>query len=160
MQLLNERCKRESFPRRASDLYKTRKHGFTLIEIMVVVIVLAILAASIIPQFVGTKQEARISKVKTDIALLEGALERFFLNMDRYPTNSEGLRVLVETPQDGENKWRGPYVKTVRPDPWGNEYAYRFPGLHDPRTFDIYSTGADGKDGGEDVNADISNWDN
>jgi general secretion pathway protein G len=78
--------------------------------------------------------------------------------MDRYPTTEEGLKVLVEPPNGDEKKWRGPYVKQVRNDPWGNPYQYRSPGLHHTSSFDLWSRGADGADGGEGQAADIGNW--
>src|SRR6185436_18939004 len=87
--------------------------AFTLIEIMVVVVILGILAATVIPQFIGTKQEAKVSAAKAAIAELESAIERFYVQMDRYPTSEEGLKVLVEPPTGEENKWRGPYIKMV-----------------------------------------------
>lgn len=135
----------------------TRRHqhpsaAFTLIEIMVVVIILGILAATIIPQFMGTTQDAKISAAKSQVAELESALERFYVHMDRYPTADEGLKVLVDAPaNDEDKKWRGPYVKQLRDDPWGHPYQYAAPGTHHPTSFDLWSAGADGK-------ADIGNW--
>ena len=133
----------------------SRKHpaaAFTLIEIMVVVIILGILAATIIPQFMGTTQEAKISAAKSQVAELESALERFYVHMDRYPTADEGLKVLVDPPaNDEDKKWRGPYIKQLRDDPWGHPYQYALPGTHHPTSFDLWSAGADGK-------ADIGNW--
>ena len=135
-----------------------RERGFTLIEIMVVVVILGILAATIIPQFMGTTTDAKIASAKSHIAELEAAVERFNVNMDRYPTADEGLKVLLEPPSGGDQKWRGPYVKQLRPDPWGNPYQYRRPGTHHAGAFDIWSRGADGADGGEGDAADIGNW--
>jgi general secretion pathway protein G len=132
--------------------------GFTLLEIMVVVIIIGVLAATIIPQFMGTTHDAKVSAAKADVAQLENALERFNLHMDRYPTMDEGLKVLVEAPAGEDKKWRGPYIKVLRPDPWGNPYQYRVPGMHHPTTFDVWSRGADGQDGGEGPNADVGNW--
>ena len=137
---------------------RIRSQGFTLIEIMVVVIILGILAATIIPQFVGTTQEAKVNTAKLDIKTLEGALERFYLNMDRYPTTEEGMKVLITAPSEGARSWRGPYIKEMRPDPWHYAYMYRSPGTHGTRTYDIWSRGADGADGGEGINADLGNW--
>jgi general secretion pathway protein G len=131
----------------------TRKNSaFTLIEIMVVVVIIGILAAAIIPQVIGTTEDAKISTAKGDISTLENALERFNLNMDRYPSSEEGLKVLTEAPPGDEQKWRGPYVKIVSADPWGNPYQYRMPGSHNPSNFDLWSTagGAGGKE--------IGNW--
>jgi general secretion pathway protein G len=132
--------------------------AFTLIEIMVVVVILAVLAATIIPQFMGTTVDAKISAAKTGVAELESALERFYVNMDRYPTSDEGLKVLTEPPSGGDSKWRGPYVKQVRVDPWGTPYQYKRPGVHHTTGFDLWSRAADQADGGEGVNADIGNW--
>jgi len=132
--------------------------AFTLIEIMVVVIVIGILAATLIPKFMTTTYDARVSKAKADVAELESATERFFIHMDRYPTAEEGLKVLVDPPTDDRAKWRGPYISQLRLDPWGNPYQYRYPGTHHPVGFDIWSRGADGVDGGEGQGADIGNW--
>ena len=140
-------------------LSNRKKSGaFTLIEIMVVVIILGILAATIIPQFVGTTQDAKVSTAKSNIAELESALERFYVHMDRYPTTEEGLKALADPPQGEEQKWRGPYIKLLRPDPWGHPYQYKNPGSHKASGFDLWSRGADGADGGEGDNADIGNW--
>ena len=135
-----------------------RSAGFTLLEIMVVVIIIGVLAATIIPQFMGTKDDAKVSAAKADVAQLENALERFNLHMDRYPTMEEGLKVLVEVPTGEDKKWRGPYIKLLRHDPWGNAYQYRIPGIHHTSTFDVWSRGADGQDGGDGPNADVGNW--
>jgi general secretion pathway protein G len=134
------------------------RDGFTLIEVMVVVIILGILAATIIPQFAGTTHDAKVSKARADIATLESSVERFFLHMDRYPTNEEGLSVLVNPPAEGAKSWKGPYIKELRPDPWGKPYVYRSPGLHGTRTYDLWSRGADGNDGGEEHGKDVTNW--
>ena len=132
--------------------------AFTLIEIMVVVVIIGILAATIIPQFIGTAQQAKVSTAQATVAELENALERYYIHMDRYPGTEEGLKVLVEPPSGDEKKWRGPYVTRLRPDPWGNPYQYRKPGIHNPNRFDLWSRGADSADGGEGDGADIGNW--
>jgi general secretion pathway protein G len=85
-------------------------------------------------------------------------LERFYIHLDRHPTTEEGLNALVQAPADDDKKWRGPYIKMVRPDPWGHPYEYLSPGVHHPTSFDLWSRGADGKDGGEGDAADIGNW--
>jgi general secretion pathway protein G len=135
-----------------------RSNAFTLIEIMVVVVILGILAATILPKVLGTKQEAKIGAAKAHVAELESAVERFYVHMDRYPTMDEGLKVLVEAPTGDDKKWRGPYINQLRNDPWGNPYQYRSPGQHHTSGFDIWSRGADGADGGEGDNADLGNW--
>jgi general secretion pathway protein G len=140
---------------------RSRNYGakaFTLIEIMVVVIILGILAATIIPQFIGTTEDARLSKAKADVAELQSALERFYVHMDRYPTMEEGLKALVQAPAGAEKHWRGPYVQRLQLDPWQKAYQYRIPGIHNPATYDLWSRGADGVDGGEGNGADIGNW--
>lgn len=140
------------------SLQRNTSRGFTLIEIMVVVVILGILAATIIPQFIGTTHEAKVGTAKANIAELESDLERFHIHLDRYPTSDEGLKVLVEAPTGEDKKWRGPYIKMLRPDPWGNPYQYRYPGVHHPTSFDLWSRGADSADGGEQEGADIGNW--
>ena len=135
-----------------------RARGFSLIEIMIVVVILGILAATIIPQFMGTTGEAKVGAAKSAIAELESSLERFNIHMDRLPTNEEGLKVLLQAPTGEESKWRGPYIKVLRPDPWGNPYQYRRPGTRHATSFDLWSRGADNADGGEGDNADIGNW--
>jgi general secretion pathway protein G len=135
------------------QLRSTQKAGaFTIIEIMVVVIILSILAATIIPQFMGTTQDAKISAAKSQVAELESAVERFYVQMDRYPAPEEGLKVLVDPPaNDEDKKWRGPYIKQLRDDPWGHPYQYSNPGTHHPTSFDIWSVGGDSK-------SEIGNW--
>jgi general secretion pathway protein G len=136
-----------------------RARAFTLIEIMVVVVILGILAATIIPQFMGTTQDAKVGASKAQVAELESALERFYVHMDRYPTPEEGLKALVDAPTDDtDKKWRGPYIKQLRNDPWGNPYQYILPGTHHPTSFDLWSRGSDGAEGGEGEAADIGNW--
>lgn len=145
-------------PDRPRAMIRRHRHGFSLIELLVVVVILGILAATILPQFMGTTQEAKIGQAKAHIAELESALERFNIHMDRVPTNEEGLNALVEPPSDEDKKWRGPYIKLLRPDPWGHPYQYRSPGVRRPTGFDLWSRGADGADGGEGDGADIGNW--
>lgn len=138
---------------------RSNESGLTLIEIMVVVIILGVLAATIIPQFRGTTSEAKVSTAKSNIAELESAIERFYIHLDRYPTTEEGLAALVEAPEGVDKQWRGPYVKKLRPDPWGNDFQYRAPATKGSGGFDLWSFGSDGAEGGEEDAADIGNWD-
>ena len=136
--------------------------GFTLIELMVVVIILGILALYIGPKIMGEPEKAKRVKVRMDIASLETALKMYKLDNGMYPSTEQGLQALVEVPESGviPKKWRkGGYVEKnkVPKDPWGNEFVYISPGLHGD--FDIVSYGLDGVPGGEgDDNKDINNW--
>lgn len=136
----------------------TGQRGFTLIEIMVVVIIIGLLAAVVVPQFLGRVDDARISKTKQDIQAIETALTMFKLDNFTYPSTDMGLRALVEQPTDSSiRNWRaGGYLKRVNKDPWGNDYQYASPGSHGE--FDLFSFGADGAPDGEALNADIGNW--
>lgn len=137
---------------------RSKQAGFTLIEIMVVVVILGILAATIIPQFMGTTQDAKVNTAKANVAELESAIERFYIHMDRHPTNEEGLEVLVNPPSGEDQRWRGPYIKMLKPDPWGSPYQYRIPSTRRSSGYDVWSRGGDGSDGGEGDAADIGNW--
>jgi general secretion pathway protein G len=132
--------------------------GFTLIEIMVVVIIIGLLAAVVVPQFLGRVDDARVAKAKEDIQALETALTMYKLDNFNYPTPEMGLKALVEKPNDPNVKnWRpGGYLKHLNKDPWGNDYQYQVPGTHGE--YDLYSFGADGQAGGQGVNADVGNW--
>lgn len=151
-------------PTNSSNFMKTLRHrrkptdAFTLIEIMVVLIVIGILAAIIMPQFTTTTYDAKVSAAKASIATFGTAIQRFYIQTDRYPTMDEGLKILVEAPSGDTSKWRGPYVEKLQNDPWGNPYQYKIPGTHNPNGFDIWSRGADGADGGDGKNADVGNW--
>ena len=139
-------------------LHRRRNSGFTLVELLVVVVILGVLAATIIPQFVTATQDAKVSKAKADVSQLETAIGVFNIHMDRYPTTEEGLKVLLDAPAGGDKKWKGPYINVLRNDPWGNPFQYRSPGTHGKARFDLWSRGADNADGGEGDNADIGNW--
>lgn len=134
------------------------QNGFTLLEIIVVVAIIAILAAYIAPKVAGRVDDARISKAKSDIRVLESSLELYKLDNFSYPSSDQGLEALVTKPGGAEMKnWRkGGYVKKLSKDPWGNEYQYQFPGSNGD--FDIFSLGADAAVGGSDEAADIGNW--
>jgi len=136
-----------------------RARGFTLIEIMVVVVIIGLLAAVIVPQVVSKVDEARVAKAKQDIASMETALTMFRLDNSKYPGTDQGLAALTTQPTDPSIRhWRpGGYVKRISKDPWGNEYQYVFPGTHGTE-YDLFSLGADGQPGGDGNNADIGNW--
>jgi len=134
------------------------QRGFTLIEIMVVVVILGLLAAVVVTQTVGKIDDARITKAKQDIRELETALTLYRLDNFRYPTTEQGLDALVHRPADPALvHWKeGGYVKRMSKDPWDRPYVYESPGAHGD--FDLYSLGADGQTGGEKNDADIGNW--
>lgn len=133
--------------------------GFTLIEIMVVVVIIGILASVVVPRIMDNPDKARIAKARNDIQALESALEIYKLDNYVYPTTDQGLEALVTqptTPPDPANWKKGGYIKKLRRDPWGNDYLYLNPGEHGE--IDIYSLGADAAPGGTGVNADIGSW--
>lgn len=135
------------------------QHGFTLIEIMVVVIILGILAAIVAPNVIGRVDDAQITKAKTEIRNLESSLKFYRLDNFAYPTTEQGLEALATKPADPNIKnWKsGGYMPRVPNDPWGNTYLYLNPGTNGE--IDIYTLGRDGQPGGEGVDADIGNWD-
>ncbi len=133
--------------------------GFTLIEIMVVVIIIGILAAIVAPNVIGRVDDARITAARSDIATIEGAMKMYRLDNFSYPDTQYGLDALVTRPNDPSVKNWNPdgYIERLNKDPWGTPYQYLNPGSHG--IIDIYSFGADGKPGGVDEAADIGNWD-
>lgn len=135
-----------------------KQQGFTLIEIMVVVVILGILGALVAPSILGRPDEARVTVAKNDIRSISNALDMYKLDNFRYPTNEEGLKALVEKPASAKNWNPDGYLPQMPEDPWGNAYIYQRPGQKS-RHFDLYSLGADGEEGGEGTNADIGNWD-
>ena len=135
------------------------QQGFTLIEIIVVVVIIGILATLIAPKFLGRTDDARIVKAKNDIKALESALELYKLDNYTYPTTDQGLEALVTLPSatPPPANWKeGGYIKHLSKDPWQRDYLYISPGEHSE--VDIYTLGADGTDGGEAAAADIGNW--
>ena len=135
-----------------------RSAGFTLIEIMVVVVILGILAALVAPNVIRRVDDARITKAQQDIRAYETALNLYRMDNFRYPTTEQGLEALVKQPLDPNvRNWKqGGYIDGLKKDPWGNDYAYIAPGSHGD--YDLYTLGADGQPGGEGPDADIGNW--
>jgi general secretion pathway protein G len=135
-----------------------RERGMTLIEILVVLVLIGIVMGIVGGNFIGRGEEAKRKAAKIEINQIGQTLDLFKLEVGRYPNSQEGLQALVTQPQ-GASNWNGPYWKqgTVPKDPWGNDYVYNFPGQHGP--YDIVSYGADGKEGGDGTNRDITSWD-
>jgi len=131
--------------------------GFTLIELMVVVVILAVLAVLVVPNLMDRPDEARIVKAKQDINAISSSLQLYRLDNFNYPTTDQGIEALVERPNDGPEakNWKK-LLESLPLDPWGNPYLYLMPGTHS--SFDLFTYGADGVDGGEGVNATIGNW--
>ena len=131
--------------------------GFTLIEIMVVVVIIGILAALVLPNVMGRHRQANTTKAKQDIRAYGVALDTYRMDNFKYPTADQGLQALIQQPSDARN-WRGPYTKGgLRKDPWGNDYRYVYPGTR-RREYDLFTLGADNQEGGEGIDADIGSW--
>ncbi len=136
-----------------------KQQGFTLIEIMVVVIIIGILAAIVAPNVIGRVDDAQVTKAKAEISNIENAMKFYRLDNFAYPTTEQGIEALVSKPQDpGIRNWKpGGYLDRMPKDPWGNPYLYLNPGNNGE--IDIYTLGRDGTPGGEGLDADIGNWD-
>jgi general secretion pathway protein G len=152
---MNQSEERKMIKRKSND------RGFTLIEIMIVIVILGILAWQVVPRIMGKPEEARRLKARMDIASLETALKMYKLDSGVYPSTEQGLQALIEAPTIGQlpRKWRkGGYLEKGRVplDPWENEFIYLSPGLHGD--FDLIAYGNDGEPGGEEDNLDINNW--
>jgi general secretion pathway protein G len=136
---------------------RRRQAGFTLIEIMVVMVIIGLLMALVGPNLIGRSEKAKSQAAAMQIERLGTVLDTFRLDVGRYPTTQEGLQVLVQRPM-GVDRWDGPYInKGVPKDPWDRPYIYRSPG-EAGRPYDLYSLGADGAPGGTDTNRDITSW--
>ena len=138
-----------------------RAGGFTLIEIMIVIVIIAMLAALVGPRLIGALSGSKVKATKIQIEALSNALDTFHLDTGRYPTVQEGLPALVANSQPTPiPNWRGPYLKKLKipADEWGRPFVYEIPSKHG-MGFDLYSLGADGKAGGTGDDADIGNWD-
>jgi general secretion pathway protein G len=135
-----------------------KRRAFTLIEFIVVMTIIGILAALIVPRFIGRVGGAKQAVAKQKIAVLEAKVIEFQADCGRYPAGREGLQALVRPPSDVAEQWQGPYVKEKDIiDPWGVELMYRYPGQRNS-DFDLFTYGADGQEGGEKENADVGNW--
>lgn len=138
---------------------RRKQAGFTLLEVMVVVVILGILASFVVPNLLGNKEKADQQKAISDISALEQALDMYKLDNSVYPTTDQGLEALVAKPSgspEPRNYRNGGYIKRLPNDPWGREYQYLSPG--DNGTIDIFTFGADGEEGGEEAGTDIGNW--
>ncbi len=134
-------------------------HGFTLMEILIVVVILSILAITVVPQFMDAPDKARVAKTQADVKNIETAMSMYKLDNFSYPSTSQGLNALIQKPSgspEAKNWKPGGYLSQLPNDQWGNPYQYLNPGSRG--AIDIYSFGADGQPGGEGLNADIGNW--
>lgn len=132
--------------------------GFTFVEIMVVVIILGVLAAMVLPKFMGRTEEARVNAADSQLGVFATALDAYELDNGKFPTTEQGLDALVKEPTTPPvpRRWKGPYLqKGIPKDPWGQAYLFKSPGTRNPRSYDLLCYGPDGKEGGGD---DISNW--
>ncbi len=136
--------------------FAARQSGFTLIEIMVVVIIIGLLSTMILPNLFNQQDKAFVTKAKADVSKVGSALDLYRLDNFSYPSTSEGLQALVTNP--GKPNWTG-YLNKIQKDPWGNDFQYQQPGTHNPNGYDLWSFGKDGAPGGEGSARDIGNWD-
>ena len=138
--------------------YRRKVRGFTLIEIMVVVVIIGLLAAIVAPNFMGQIDTAQINAVSSDIRGIETALNLYRLDNFRYPTTAEGLEALVTNPGGAvADTWKQ-YLQRVPTDPWNEPYQYRSPGQRSGGEFDVFTLGRDGQEGGDGIDADRGNW--
>ncbi|MDX9754405.1 MAG: type II secretion system major pseudopilin GspG [bacterium] len=139
---------------RENMLIQVSEKGFTLVELLLVLVILATLAAIVVPKFAGRSEQAKVTAAQTQISNFSVALDAFEVDNGFYPKGRDGLGDLVDEPNDAKS-WHGPYLKEIPLDPWGNEYVYENPGKHNQNGYDLLSMGPDGRTGGDD---DITNW--
>ncbi len=133
-----------------------RRRGFTLLELLVVMVIIGLLAGYVGPKFFGQIGKSEVKAARAQLDALQKSLDQYRLDVGRYPSTEQGLSVLVTKPAD-ETKWQGPYLaKTLPKDPWGRDYQYRAPGEHGE--YDLLSFGKDGRAGGEGEDADLTSW--
>lgn len=138
------------------SLYRPAPRGFTLLELLVVMVIIGLLAGYVGPKYFGQIGKSEVKAARAQIDALEKALDQYRLDNGRYPVTEEGLKALVERPGSA-SKWSGPYLKKAVPnDPWDRPYLYKSPGEHGD--YDLSSLGKDGQPGGENENADITSW--
>lgn len=144
-------------PKKRNRTRRRGQRGFTLVELLVVLVILGLIAAFAAPQVLKYLGGAKTSSAKIQIERLSGVLDLYRLEVGHYPGDGEGLNALVEQPADAPN-WNGPYLKKADAlnDPWRRPYIYRFPGEHGE--YDLYSLGADGQEGGDGENRDVTSW--
>ena len=141
------------------DTKKRRdEDGFTLVELMVVIVIIGLLATIVVINVLPSGDKAKVTKARADISTIEGALETYRLQLDRYPTTAQGLAALKTAPAgaDAARYQPGGYIRKLEKDPWGNPYLYASPGQHGEA--DVWTFGRDGKEGGEGIDADIGSW--
>lgn len=137
-------------------LHRHRARGFTLLELLVVMVIIGLLAGYVGPKFFGQIGKSEVKAARAQIDALTKSLDQYRIDVGRYPSTEQGLAVLVVRPAD-EPKWAGPYLsKAVPKDPWGSDYQYRSPGEHGE--YDLLSLGRDGRPGGEGEDADLTSW--
>ncbi len=143
------------------QIRKRREDGFTLTEIMVVVFIIGLLSTVVLINVGGAMSQGRVTKARADIANLSNGLEQYSMDLFDYPSSAQGLEALVEAPRDipaGAFYRRGGYITKLPSDPWGRPYVYKRPAERASGSYDLYSLGADGEPGGEELDADIGNW--